>query len=191
MKRVHFAVLAFALLAVGACTQRNDTKPASNAPPLPPRQTFREIVDTINARVPSMTMVAGVYKAGNQTSDYRAYYDGGTLQFLHEHLDMGNLGSSVNRYYFDGGKLLYAEEDKLSRGISEGGNAQTRAIVEWMVFDSTGTVIQAEKQVDGKPRAPDEEESKELVRHVDEVAKDAAAHKEDTRTAGSPGGGYE
>jgi hypothetical protein len=188
MNRLYALILVPVLILATACTKPGNEQTGSDSmDATADRHTFQDIVDDINENVSGMAMVAGTYASGDMTSEYRAYYDEDELRFIHEHLNMGEYGSSVNRYYFHNGTLLYTEEDKLSRGVSETGMPQTRAIVTWMVFDSTGAPIQSEMQVDGKPRAPDEAEAAMLVKHANELADAAAKSRDSSMHAGSSG----
>jgi hypothetical protein len=165
---IGFAVLL--ILSLVACTQESqqveDVKlvPGDNA-----HQTYNDIVGTIDNNLSEYELRSGSTKSGDMNSDYRAYFDGEDLVFIHEHVNMGESGYAVNRYYFHEKTLLYCDQDKLSKGTSEDGTTITRAIVTWMVFDPDGTVIQAEKHVDGKSRAPEADEASEVIKHVDQL----------------------
>ena len=75
-----------------------------------------------------------------------AFFDDGELRQLIERIDGPTESATVSQYYFDGTRLFYFDQHR--RNVSDEGPhaANTR-----LSFDANGTLLRAERSIDGAP----------------------------------------
>ncbi len=83
---------------------------ASGAAPLP----AAERAERIRASAAQWPKVEGRWTRGDADSRYVAHFEAGELRYLEENLSMGDYGTRLNRYFYEGGALFYYAGEKSS-----------------------------------------------------------------------------
>jgi hypothetical protein len=153
-------------------------KPATTpaAPPVDPVivDAEKQAMET-DATLAGMSRREGEWSLGEAHSTYSAYSDGKNPSVIEEQLDMGDSGSSRNKYYFKDGSLHLYEEDGTWRQIDPPNPITTRHIKRTMVFDVNGKLVTAVKLIDGAPAPVEGYEANAILTHALELRNAAMA----------------
>jgi uncharacterized lipoprotein YbaY len=129
-----------------------ETKAA--APTANPRREVMLEVAAIDAALPSMERRDGRWEAGDQPVPYTAYFDGDDLRRLDARQSSGDRGSWEWRYSFANGLLIYASGEDIVPNDDPDGVSRDVTTSVWFAPD--GTVLDAQRQVNGGPEKPGE-----------------------------------
>lgn len=146
-------VLTFVLLTLAAVTTtacaRGEEGGADAHSGRSPGEEARQIAVEVDRAVARMTSREWSSTMGDATATLAAFSSSDSLRLVRERLELGDLGTASNRYYFADGLLRYYESEG-DRTTAARGKEPT-SIRERLVlaFDVRGEVVEGTHQLDG------------------------------------------
>ena len=108
--------------------------------------------DALAARKGTLEAVEAEWDLGDTKSSVTGYYDGAALVLIEETMTMGEFGSARSTYsYSPKGNLFAYTEEKESQSGVRSGNARTEHVQLNLLFEENGSLLTAERTVDGAP----------------------------------------
>lgn len=143
-----------------------ETAPASDAAPTPAPATPPAAVAAapqpdplvtqaqakaaaIESQSSSLDRREGQWTLGSATIGYSVLMSGPAVSYIEEHVDAGDAGNSVNKYYFEDGALFFYQDEGRWRETNPPNPMSMRQIGRAMVIDAQGRLVTAYKTVDG------------------------------------------
>ena len=149
MNRRLFATALLALLVTGLVAGCSGG--GSRRPPRELRDaadslsSWRWRADSVDAALGSMELFKGQVPVGGGTASWAAWFDSGEVRVIHEEMNLGQLGSRSNRYYFEKGAVRFT----LETGMVPTDSTQVlHRLDRAMLFDDFGTLRAGSKRLD-------------------------------------------
>ena len=98
----------------------------------------------------TLKLVRGHWSTPGSTSAYEAYHDSANYRFIEERQDLGEFGSSDNRYYYDPAGAIFFYEDRGEEREPRGSlPPMSRLVQRTMIFAPDGRFTWGRRIVDG------------------------------------------
>ncbi|HSN71653.1 MAG TPA: YbaY family lipoprotein, partial [Steroidobacteraceae bacterium] len=95
-------------------------------------------------------VVTGDLQMGDSSARYRAVVVDDEVASIEEEFSLGDYGSGVSRFWFEGARVVRYEEDSKKRLIDPARPEELVAVETRIEFDDSGALVAGEKRVGGE-----------------------------------------
>ncbi|MCX8104866.1 MAG: hypothetical protein N3D80_03210 [Ignavibacterium album] len=134
-------------------------------------ELIKQEVEVIKNKADKAEMFTGLFVAGENRSNFRAYFDNDELIYIYEDLSKGYWSGVTNLYFFKDEELIYLSQKEVG---FEGPDSKTKRSIEVEIYFDGDEVLESSKKLKGQFVDIPQEEIKEIIDHTKkllEVAK--------------------
>lgn len=154
---IRTAAAAMAALALAGCGSGERPRPRPSpapavAPPagIPAGEASPESrAGSIRSRLSALETVEGRTTVGDADATWIAYLADGQPVYILETLQPDDLGSGVEEFFFENGRIFFFSQERTAREASGEGSSREDAISLRLAFGSDGRVVTSFKTING------------------------------------------